>query len=227
MCYKTLNHMAKTEILVVDDERTVREGLEAILGREGYGVRTARDGEAGIAEFAARRPGLVLLDLMMPGLDGFGVCERLRRLDRETPIIILTAKDSDADQVRGLEVGADDFVSKRTDEAVLLIRIRKALERAARFGGLPAPANLTKTEADLYRLLRSAQGRPFTYREIYDAIRGRGYVGSESAIRAHVSYLRGKLGAEGRRLVAIRRRGYMYAEEGETTTMDKGRSAFS
>ena len=100
------------EILVVDDELAIRKGLAAMLEESGYSVRTSRDGIAALRAIRARRPNLVLLDVMMPLMDGFRVCEEIRKHDRDLPVIFLTAKDADEDQVKGLEVGADDFVSK-------------------------------------------------------------------------------------------------------------------
>ena len=195
------------EILVVDDDLAIRKGLAATLAENGYAVRTARDGVAALGAIRTRRPDLLLLDVMMPLMDGFTVCEKIRRHDRDLPIVFLTAKDADEDQVRGLEVGADDFVSKSADEAVLLVRIRKTLERAERLLGNAAPDDLTKTEADIFRLLASENGRYFSAMEIFSEIRGEGYSGDESNLRSHMSRLRGKLPA-GFYVVSNRRRGY-------------------
>ena len=195
------------EVLIVDDERTIREGLKHLLTEAGYFVRMARDGKSALAALDKKRPDLVLLDVMMPGEDGFTVCERIRLDDRELPIVFLTAKDSDRDLVRGLAVGADDFVSKAEGDAVLLARIRKTLERAGRFGGTDVPDDLTKTEADIYRYLLANLGEWMSYREIFDAIRGAGYYGDESAIRSHISRLRSKL-PKGYAIEAKRGRGF-------------------
>ena len=195
------------EILVVDDELAIRKGLAAMLEGAGYSVRTARDGIAALGVIHAQRPDLVLRDVMMPLMDGFKVCEEIRKRDRDLPIVFLTAKDADEDQVRGLEVGADDFVSKSSDSAVLLVRIRKALERAERLLGNVAPDNLTKTEADIYRLLASVHGKYLTALEIFSAIRGEGYVGDEGNMRSHMSRLRSKL-PQGVTIDVMRGRGY-------------------
>ena len=203
MCYNT----AMAEILIVDDERMIRAGLAQLLSGAGFVVREARDGESALAAVATRRPDLVLLDIMMPGMDGFEVCGKLLEADRDLPVVFLTAKDSESDQVRGLEVGADDFLSKTVGEEVLLARIRKALARGRRFSATPAPSEMTKTEADIYRLLSSARGKWLSYREIFDSIRGEGYYGDEGAIRSHVSRLREKLSA-GERIDSKRGRGY-------------------
>ena len=195
------------EILIVDDERMIRAGLARLLSGAGFSVREARDGKSALAAVAERRPDLVLLDIMMPGMDGFKVCEKLLAADRDLPVVFLTAKDSESDQVRGLEVGADDFLSKTVGEEVLLARVRKALARVKRLAAAPAPSEMTKTEADIYRLLSSARGKWFSYREIFDSIRGEGYYGDEGAIRSHVSRLREKL-PSGELIDSKRGRGY-------------------
>ena len=181
------------EILIVDDERMIRAGLAQLLSGAGFAVREARDGKSALAAVAERRPDLVLLDIMMPGMDGFDVCEKLLAIDRDLPVVFLTAKDSESDQVRGLEVGADDFLSKTVGEEVLLARVRKALARVKRLAAAPAPSACSKTEADIYRLLSSARGRWFSYREIFNSIRGEGYYGDEGAVRTQMSRLREKL----------------------------------
>lgn len=109
-----------SEILIVDDERLIREGLKMTLQGEGYEVRTARDGDEALNKIAERRPDLVLLDVMMPRMNGFRCCEEIRKTDPLLPVIFLTAKDSEADQVRGIGLGGDDYVSKATGDALLL-----------------------------------------------------------------------------------------------------------
>lgn len=195
------------EILVVDDELAIRKGLRALLEASGYEVRTARDGAGALTAVRAKRPNLVLLDVMMPVLDGFSACAAIRRNDRDLPIVFLTAKDADEDQVKGLEVGADDFVSKGAVDSVLLARIKNAIERGARLAGNAAPENLTKTEADIYRLLASEIGRHFSVIEIFSAIRGVGCVPSDGNLRTHMSRLRSKL-PSGLSVDVVRGRGY-------------------
>ena len=121
------------EILLADDERAVREGLKALLVGEGFSVRTARDGADAVAKFSEKRPDAVLLDVMMPKSNGFKACEEMRALDPLVPVVFLTAKDSEADQIRGMGLGADDFISKSAGEEVLLARLRRALARAEAF----------------------------------------------------------------------------------------------
>lgn len=195
------------EILLVDDERTIRDSLSRHLREAGFAVRVAATGAAGVAAFGDRRPDLVLLDVMMPGMDGYAACKAMRAVDRETPIVFLSALDAEDDQIRGLGAGADDYVSKAASAALLEARIRKALERADRFSRIDAPASMTKTEADIYRLLESERGRFFSYREIFAAVCGEGYCAEEGAIRTHISNMRKKL-TDDERLVSHRGVGY-------------------
>ena len=147
------------EVLIVDDERAIRTALSRQLTAAGYSVRVAASGESGIAAFAERRPDIVLLDVMMPRMSGYEACCEMRKLDRETPIVFLSALDSEQNQILGLRSGADDFVSKTASAELLLARLNKAIERADRFSKADAPASMTKTEADIYRLLDSDRGR--------------------------------------------------------------------
>ena len=118
------------EILLADDERAFRSGMKALLESEGFAVRTARDGEAAVRKFAERVPDVVILDVMMPRMNGFRACEEIRKTDRRVPVVFLTAKDGEVDQVRALGLGADDYVSKSAPEALLVARIRRAVERS-------------------------------------------------------------------------------------------------
>lgn len=223
------------EILLVDDERVLREGLKAQLVGEGFEVRTARDGEEAVAKFAERRPDLVLLDVMMPKMNGFKACEAIRAADEFVPIIFLTAKDSEADQVRGIGLGADDYISKDAGESLLMARIRRVLQRAeasARsvsanagsiisLGRISVDANslaviendrevahLTKTEAGILVILNSERGRYFSLDELISRLRGDGYACEDSLVYSHVSHLRNKLGAASELILQKRSCGY-------------------
>lgn len=198
-----------SDILIVDDEVSIREGLSTLFESAGHVVREAADGLAALAFIEARPPDIVLLDVMMPGLDGYETCRRIRVRHRELPVVFLTAKDGDADQIRGLELGADDYLSKVTMPELLLLRVRRVVERAQRqWCRGDVPSNLTRTEATIFRLLNSHKGRLFSYREIFAEICGEGYYADEGAIRSHVSRLRAKLGPS-HHVVARRGRGYM------------------
>ena len=217
------------EILIVDDERALREGLKATLSGEGHAVRTARDGVDALRKISERAPDLVLLDVMMPKMNGFKACEEIRKADRTVPVIFLTAKDSEADQVRGIGLGADDYISKDVGEAVLLARISRALARVADYDRQPAvivlgklkvdldrmlvigagdAVHLTPTEGGILRLLASGRGRYFSKDEIIDGLRGKGYACEDSMVYSHIYHLRGKLGVAADCLTCDRLLGY-------------------
>ena len=220
------------EILLADDERIVRDGLKALLVGEGFSVRTARDGAEAVAKFSEKRPDAVLLDVMMPRLNGFMACEQMRKLDALVPVIFLTAKDSQVDQVRGLGLGADDYVSKSAGEEVLIARLRRAIARAKqmseqvsgskmlRLGTVEVDLErrtvsvdgekemLTASETDLLRCLSSAPGKPFSSDEILSFLRGEGYIGDPATVRMHIMNLRRKLGKAGSLIANIPNAGY-------------------
>ena len=209
------------EVLLADDERAFRAGMKSMLGSEGFSVRTARDGEEAVRMFAERRPDVVVLDVMMPKMNGFRACEEIRKADRRVPVVFLTAKDGEVDQVRALGLGADDYVSKSAPEALLLARIRRAVERSRelsdgraedadrciRLGqttvdmatlevtvaGKPS-GRLTKTEADILRILADGRGKSFSTDELISALRGDGFACEDTMVYVHVSNLRRKLG---------------------------------
>lgn len=206
------------EILVVDDSFELRRYYRELLSAEGYRVRTANDGAMALEAIFVRRPDLVLLDIDMPGRNGFATCEDIRRNDPLLPIIFLTGFDTTANELRARGLGADDFFAKDTDEAVLLAAIRRALDRAiyaantasqrrlVKLGDLEidfdmftisAPGvqeRITKTEADILWILNSARGKLFTYEDIFEVLRGNGYIGSDSTLYTHMSRLKKKLG---------------------------------
>lgn len=223
------------EILLADDERAFRSGMKALLESEGFAVRTARDGEAAVRKFAERVPDLVILDVMMPRMNGFRACEEIRKTDRRVPVVFLTAKDDEVDQVRALGLGADDYVSKSAPEALLVARIRRAVERSRELvagrvadadgcmhlgqttvdmtslevtvGG-EAAGRLTKTEADILRILAGRRGRHFSTDELIAALRGDGFACEDTMLYVHVSNLRRKLGPAAALLSTSRNAGY-------------------
>lgn len=204
--------MPKT-ILVVDDEERLRSLLEAYLTQQGFRVVTAANGREALGVARREQPELVILDLMMPVMDGYEFM-RLYRCESDTPVIILTAKVDDADSVLGLELGADDYVTKPFSPRVLVARVRAVLRRA---GIAPPPAevlrvacvtldrgrhtvcvndvpvHLTPAEFDLLAVLMSAPGRVFTREELLDHVQGPDYQGYERTIDVHVRNLRAKI----------------------------------
>ena len=224
------------EVLLVDDELAVRKGVRDFLVAEGFSVRTARDGEDALKKFSDARPDIVLLDVMMPKLNGFRTCEEIRRMDASVPVIFLTAKDSDLDQIRGLGLGGDDYVSKDVSEAVLLARVNRALERSRRqdeqrathggekirLGSVTVDlrtlrvceedteiAVLTRTEADLLKCLDAKRGELVLFSDLIVALRGNGYACEDEMLYVHMSHLRGKLGAASEKISTKRGVGYV------------------
>ena len=208
------------EILVVDDDRALREGLRRILKREGFSVRLAKSGAEALTLVRDHEPDLVLLDVMMPRMDGFDVCAALRAANARLPILFLTGAGDESNEVRGLDAGADDFIPKSAGERALLARIRRALGRVAsleaaedrmlqlgrvvvdgltRTVRLPdaPPVALTRAELNILRALAAARGRYFSCRELAEAMHGEGYRCEDATLRSQVSRLRRKLGPAG------------------------------
>ena len=221
------------KILVVDDERVLRDGMKTLLSVEGYAVKTARNGVEALKAIDEDRPDLVLLDVMMPKLNGFLVCEEIRRRDELLPVVFLTSKDTDADQVRGLGLGADDYISKDASEPILLARIKRALARQGEIGarlqtgctigkvtldldGLlirdgDECTRITQTEAGILRLLIAAGGKYLSKDDIINGLRGVGFACEDGLIYTHVYNLRKKLGSASDSLICDRRVGYRLA----------------
>jgi len=221
------------EILLADDERMVRKSMRAMLTAEGYAVRTARNGDEALSMLDESVPDLVVLDIMMSGRNGFSTCEEMRRRHPLLPILLLTALDDNSSKIRGLGVGADDYIHKAADPSELLARIRRALARAEAYR-TAAPSTdelrlgkvtvdlarhtvrnadgeterLTTTESDLLKLLASSRGRYFTNDEIAVALRGEGFAVESTTIRVHVCKLKNKLSTAGELIVNSPRSGY-------------------
>jgi two-component system, OmpR family, alkaline phosphatase synthesis response regulator PhoP len=230
--------MKKSRILVVDDEPDLVELVRHHLAREHYDVVTAADGETGLAEARRKLPDLVVLDLMLPGIDGLEVCRRLRSDPRTThiPIVMLTAKGEESDAVIGLSQGADDYVRKPFGMKELVARIatrlRSAdqrapgfeLQKVARFGDLVVdsvkhevllgdqPVKLTVTEFKLLRHLVQNRGRAFTRNELLNAVLGQDAFVIDRNVDVHVATLRKKLGEYGAHIQTIRGLGYKFRE---------------
>ncbi len=228
--------MARESILVAEDEDDIRELLRYNLTKEGYRVACAASGEEALSLAAAAPPDLILLDLMLPGLDGLEVCRRLKREPhtRQVPIIMLTAKGEEADIVIGLELGADDYLTTPFSLRVLLARLRTALRRRqarAPEAGEPLrlndlvidpgrhevrlagqPLELTRTEFFLLHLLARRPGWVFTRGQIVQEVHGDDYAVTERSIDVHMVSLRKKLGPFGKFLETVRGIGYRLKE---------------
>jgi two-component system, OmpR family, response regulator RegX3 len=201
-------------ILVVDDTEAILDAVTDALAAEGFEVQGASDGRAALETAQAEQFDLVILDLMLPGLSGTEICRRLRA-ESPVPIIMLTARDAEADRVLGLEIGADDYVTKPFSEVELLSRVRAILRRreldrprdaaVRRLGGLSVDVvkhevradgetiALSPSEYKLLAFLAEEPGRVFTRREIMQHLWQSTYVGDERACDAHVSTLRRKI----------------------------------
>ncbi len=230
--------MARESILLVEDEHDIRELLKFHLERENLAVEAYEKGEDALASLKTHGVSLVLLDLMLPGIDGLEVCRRLKAQPetRDIPIIMLTAKDSEADIVAGLEMGAADYVCKPFSPRVLMARIRAVLRRPAAdvltdtagpaitIGPLTIdPARhkveikgkevpLTFTEFRILRLLAESPGRAFSRAQIVDHVRGESYSVTERIVDVQMVSLRKKLGNLGDWIETVRGVGYRFRE---------------
>lgn len=217
-------------VLVVDDEANIADVISIALRYNDYEVETAADGGAALKAFAEFRPNLIVLDVMLPDIDGFEVARRLRERAEDVPILFLTAKDTTEDKVRGLTLGGDDYVTKPFSVEELLARVATVLRRfghaggeesVLRFGDLEldddtrevhrdgAPIELTDTEYRLLRFMMSHPRRVLTRAQILDHVWEYDFAGDARVLETYVSYLRKKLEAHGPRLIqTVRGVGY-------------------
>ena len=227
--------MSKAKVLVVDDEEDIRELVGLNLTPEGFDVLACETGESALNMARQKQPDLIVLDLMLPGIDGLQVCKILKADDktRHIPVIMLTAKSEEADIVTGLELGADDYMTKPFSGKVLVARVRRLLRRVTertdqkepvkihelvidpvRHEVLAAgePVELTATEFNILRTLAKRPGRVFTRYQIVDALHGDDYIVTERAIDVQMVSLRKKLGSFGKYIETVRGVGYRFKE---------------
>jgi two-component system phosphate regulon response regulator PhoB len=232
--------MAKRTILVIDDEPDLIELVRYNLVKEGFEVVAATDGETGLVAARREMPDVVVVDLMLPGIDGLEVCRALRADDRtaQIPVIILTAKNAESDRIVGLEIGADDYVTKPFSPRELAARVKAVLRRVAprqpmmdfiRHGDLSIdlvrhevvcgdkPVNLTATEFRLLQFLAARPGRVYSRSELIDGALGQDVAVLDRTIDVHVVALRRKLGSCGAWIETVRGFGYKFQEEKELT----------
>lgn len=229
--------MSKGTICIVEDEEDIREILEIQLKREGYTPLCADSGEQGLRLIRGQMPQLVLLDVMLPGMDGFDVCRALRteKSTREIPVIMLTARGEEADVVTGLEIGADDYITKPFSPRVVISRIKSVLRRGQRsnedpngileYGGIvvdqprhlvkvhDVPVELTATEYKLLVFLAKRPGWVFTRQQIVDNVRGEDYAVTERSVDVQIVGLRKKLGDQAELIETVRGVGYRAKEK--------------
>lgn len=226
--------MSSTRILVVEDEESISDPLSYLLRKEGYDVGLAETGPDALIEFDRNGADLVLLDLMLPGLSGIDVCRALRQRSN-VPVIMLTAKDSEVDKVVGLEIGADDYVTKPYSSRELLARVKAVIRRRQEPEELMAPTlaagpvrmdvdrhtvsvdgsaiALPLKEFELLEMLLRNTGRVLTRGQLIDRVWGSDYVGDTKTLDVHIKRLRAKLEpdpANPRFILTVRGLGYKF-----------------
>lgn len=228
--------MSKGTICIVEDEDDIREILEIQLKREGYTTISTDSGEKGLRMIREHTPQLVLLDVMLPGMDGFDVCRALRseKSTREIPVVMITARGEEADVVTGLEIGADDYITKPFSPRVVASRIKSVLRRGQRSNEDPngileygtiqidqprhlvkvngEAVDLTATEYKLLVFLAKRPGWVFTRQQIVDNVRGEDYAVTERSVDVQVVGLRKKLGDQAELIETVRGVGYRARE---------------
>jgi two-component system alkaline phosphatase synthesis response regulator PhoP len=227
--------MAKEQILVVDDEEDILELLRYNLHKEGYQVICSANGEDAVARAKADVPNVIVLDLMLPGMDGLEVCKILKNNSKTAniPIIMLTAKGEEADIVTGLELGADDYITKPFSPKVVIARLRTALRRkttvpddktVTKIHDITIDPNrrevavkgktveLTFTEFGILRLLAMRPGIVFTRYQIVDAVRGSDAPVTDRSVDVQIVSLRKKLGTAGKHIETVRGVGYKFKD---------------
>lgn len=228
--------MSKEKILVVDDEEDILELVRYNLSREGYDVICASTGENGLNEAKKNLPDLIILDLMLPGIDGLDVARSLKneKTTKHIPIIMLTAKGEEADVVTGLELGADDYVTKPFSPRILIARLRAVLRRKVKTVDSDSdtiemydikihtgrhevlvnnvPVQLTFTEFGILTFLVKRPGWVFTRSQIVDAVKGDDYFVTDRSVDVQIVGLRKKLGPAGKYIETVRGVGYRFKE---------------
>lgn len=219
-------------ILIIEDEESIQNIIKAFLEDAGYTVVLAADGLEGIEQFRANKPDLVLLDLMLPKIDGFAVCEILRKESR-VPIIMLTALDDEDSQMKGFDALADDYITKPFSMPLVVKHIEAVLRRAEQGAGVETnilrykdltldadsftvlvkdeSVSLTIREFEILKLLVENQGRVFTRESLLDSIWGYDYFGDEKIVNTHIKNIRKKLGVD--YIETIRGAGYKIEKE--------------
>lgn len=229
-------------ILIVEDDERLASLTKEYLQKNGYKVEIESDGNRAISKILDTNPSLVILDLMLPGADGFTVCRTVKE-KYKSPILMLTARSDDVDQILGLEIGADDYISKPVKPRVLLARVQSLLRRSSQdadsnsqtanlqnlsFGPLvidntrreawikDEEIELTSAEFDLLWLLASNAGRILNREEIFGELRGIEYDGQDRSVDVRISRIRSKIGDDPihpRRIKTIRSKGYLFVKD--------------
>ncbi len=226
-------------ILIVEDDPSILRGLKMNLETEGYTVLTAEDGEKGLALAYDRHPDLILLDIMLPKMNGYEVCKEIRRRKIDVPVIILSAKSAEIDRIMGLDLGADDYISKPFGLREVLARVNAALRRRRQESAVPdllafgtaevdfrshaakrdgKPVVTTAKEIELVRFFAEHEGRVLSREAILDGVWGRGYEGTDRTVDNFINRLREKLEVDSsapKHFLTVRGVGYRFSREGE------------
>lgn len=232
--------MAQQQLLMIEDDTRLANMVGEYLRQSGYGFTHSADGESGLAALQASAPDLVILDLMLPGIDGLEVCRRIKASNPAVAVLMLTAKGDPMDRIVGLEIGADDYLPKPFEPRELLARIRAVLRRgseaaagngariALRFGSLEIdrdarmvtvggkPCELTSYQFDLLVALAERAGRVLTRDQIMEAVRGRELEAFDRSIDVHMGRIRSAIevdAKEPKRILTVRGVGYVFAKQ--------------
>jgi len=226
--------MSKYKVLVIDDERSIVDLVTAYLRQEGYEVHAAMDGPSGLKAARTIKPDLIVLDVMLPGMDGIELLTQLRR-ESNVYVILLTAKAEETDKVVGLSVGADDYLTKPFSPRELVARIKAAFRRLHSVAGSAestvlifrhvridvgrrqvevdgTPVELTAIEFDLLRALAERSGMVFSREQLLERVWGYSFYGDSRVVDVHIGHLRQKLGNEGL-IATVRGVGYRFVDE--------------
>lgn len=232
--------MAPPKILIIDDEQSITNLVSAYLRPEGYEVHTASDGPTGLKAARSLKPDLIVLDIMLPGLDGIELLTQLRR-ESDVYVIMLTAKTEETDKIIGLSVGADDYLTKPFSPRELVARIKAALRRYGKSGAMPdtrilsfnrlridsearlvwkddEPVDLTAIEFDLLHTLAEHRGRVLSREQLLERVWGHDFYGEERVVDVHLGHIRKKIEdnpAQPDYIVTVRGVGYRFAGDAE------------
>lgn len=232
--------MAGPKILIIDDEPSIINLVSAYLRPEGYEVHTAGDGPAGLKTARSLNPDLIVLDIMLPGLDGIELLSQLRR-ESDVYVILLTAKTEETDKIIGLSVGADDYLTKPFSPRELVARIKAALRRYGKSGAMPdsrllkfqrlridpearlvwkddEPVDLTAIEFDLLHTLAEHRGRVLSREQLLERVWGHDFYGEERVVDVHLGHIRKKIEdnpAQPEFIITVRGVGYRFAGDTE------------
>lgn len=234
--------MAKATIMVVEDDQDIRELISYNLGKEGYTVVPAESGEQALKLIETANPDIIILDIMLPGMDGIEVLRNLKQGSRHAavPVIMATAKSEDSDIITGLELGADDYIAKPFSPKVLIARVRsllrrtqsriseaKAMDEVVQIGPIVLdagrhevtlegkPVDLSATEFAILEFMMRNPGWVFSRNQIIDAVKGKDYPVTERSVDVQILGLRKKLGPAGNRIETVRGVGYRFQDTAE------------